>query len=59
MRTSILFRGRDCRQIVAADGVSRRSFFRFFEAKEEAPLADYPELSKRVSLWLGVGSGYR
>jgi AcrR family transcriptional regulator len=29
-------------QIVAA-GVSRRTFFRYFETKEEAPIADYPE----------------
>jgi len=34
---------------VAAAGVSRRTFFRYFETKEEALLADYPELNATLT----------
>jgi AcrR family transcriptional regulator len=43
------FEGVTVDEIVAAAGVSRRTFFRYFETKEEALLADYPELSIRLS----------
>lgn len=34
--------------VVAAVGVSRRTFFRYFESKEDALLADYPMLLERL-----------
>jgi AcrR family transcriptional regulator len=45
----IWFAGVTVDQIVAAAGVSRRTFFRYFETKEEALLADYPELNARLT----------
>lgn len=42
------FAGVTVDDIVAAAGVSRRTFFRYFETKEDALLADYPELNFRL-----------
>ena len=36
-------------QIVEHAGVSRRTFFRYFDSKEDALLADYPELDRRLA----------
>ncbi len=43
------FEGVTVDEIVTAAGVSRRTFFRYFETKEDALLADYPELNARLS----------
>jgi AcrR family transcriptional regulator len=43
------FEGVTVDEIVVAAGVSRRTFFRYFETKEDALLADYPELSARLT----------
>lgn len=43
------FEGVTVDEIVGAAGVSRRTFFRYFETKEDALLADYPELNARLS----------
>src|ERR1700678_3423705 len=43
------FSGVTVDQIVAAAGVSRRTFFRYFETKEDALLADYPELTATLT----------
>jgi AcrR family transcriptional regulator len=42
------FEGVTVEEIVRAAGVSRRTFFRYFETKEDALLADYPELNARL-----------
>ena len=42
------FEGVTVAEIVSAAGVSRRTFFRYFETKEDALLADYPELNARL-----------
>jgi AcrR family transcriptional regulator len=51
------FEGVTVDEIVAAAGVSRRTFFRYFETKEDALLADYPELNIRLSETLGTTGG--
>ena len=43
------FEGVTVDEIVAAAGVSRRTFFRYFDTKEDALLADYPELHIRLT----------
>ena len=47
------FQGVTVDDIVATAGVSRRTFFRYFETKEDALLSDYPELSVRLTTTLG------
>jgi AcrR family transcriptional regulator len=47
------FEGVTVDEIVAAAGVSRRTFFRYFDTKEDALLADYPELNIRLTESLG------
>src|SRR5579862_2912074 len=47
------FEGVTVDEIVSAAGVSRRTFFRYFETKEDALLADYPELNARLTEALG------
>jgi AcrR family transcriptional regulator len=42
------FEGVTVDEIVSAAGVSRRTFFRYFETKEDALLAEYPELNARL-----------
>ncbi|HET6963653.1 MAG TPA: TetR family transcriptional regulator [Acidimicrobiales bacterium] len=43
------FAGVTVDEIVGAAGVSRRTFFRYFDTKEDALLADYPELNIRLT----------
>jgi AcrR family transcriptional regulator len=43
------FEGVTVDEIVSAAGVSRRTFFRYFETKEDALLADYPQLNALLS----------
>lgn len=43
------FEGVTVDEIVGAAGVSRRTFFRYFDTKEDALLADYPELNTRLT----------
>jgi AcrR family transcriptional regulator len=43
------FEGVTVDEIVRAAGVSRRTFFRYFDTKEDALLADYPELNTRLT----------
>lgn len=43
------FEGVTVDDIVSAAGVSRRTFFRYFETKEDALLPDYAELNGRLS----------
>src|SRR5579862_1249508 len=52
------FEGVTVDEIVSAAGVSRRTFFRYFDTKEDALLSDYPELNARLSEALdATGSG--
>jgi AcrR family transcriptional regulator len=51
------FSGVTVDDIVAAAGVSRRTFFRYFETKEDALLADYPELNIRLTESLTCADG--
>jgi AcrR family transcriptional regulator len=51
------FEGVTVDEIVSAAGVSRRTFFRYFETKEDALLADYPELHTRLSEALEAAEG--
>ncbi len=46
------FEGVTVEEIVNAAGVSRRTFFRYFETKEDALLAEYPELNARLIVTL-------
>ena len=48
------FEGVTVDEIVSAAGVSRRTFFRYFDTKEDALLADYPELNARLTEALDV-----
>jgi AcrR family transcriptional regulator len=50
------FEGVTVEDIVSAAGVSRRTFFRYFETKEDALLADYPELYARLGEALDLSS---
>jgi AcrR family transcriptional regulator len=43
------FEGVTVDEIVSAAGVSRRTFFRYFDTKEDALLSDYPELNAQLS----------
>lgn len=43
------FEGVTVDEIVRTAGVSRRTFFRYFDTKEDALLADYPELNTRLT----------
>jgi AcrR family transcriptional regulator len=43
------FEGVTVDEIVNAAGVSRRTFFRYFETKEDALLADYPQLNAQLT----------
>jgi AcrR family transcriptional regulator len=43
------FEGVTVDEIVTAAGVSRRTFFRYFDTKEDALLSDYPELNARLT----------
>jgi AcrR family transcriptional regulator len=51
------FAGVTVDEIVTAAGVSRRTFFRYFETKEDALLADYPELNIRLTEGLNCVAG--
>jgi AcrR family transcriptional regulator len=46
------FEGVTVDEIVRTAGVSRRTFFRYFDTKEDALLADYPELNTRLTVTL-------